>query len=170
MYLRRISDANLWRDEALGRIKSDPRRIGIIPRREERSPFRCRLERFRDDYGDRLIGVTDLIALQQIEAKREGICLFIRILCERRPVRRRNDINDARMSFRRFNVEKRDAAARDAAHGQNGVKHPGRMVIGGVAGLPRNFEDPITTRERLTYVRSVPNVSGPAGYRDLSHA
>jgi hypothetical protein len=55
MYLRRISDANLWRDESLGRVKSDPRRIGIIPRREERSAFRCRLERFRDDYGDRLI-------------------------------------------------------------------------------------------------------------------
>jgi hypothetical protein len=116
-----------------------------------------------------LVGVTDLIALQQIEAKRKGICLFVRVLGEDRPVRRGNDLNDPRMSFRRLNVEKRDAAACDAAHGQNGVKHPGEMVIGGVAGLPRNFEDPITTRERLTYVGSVPNVSGPLGDRDLSH-
>ena len=73
------------------------------------------------------------------------------------------------MGFRGRNIEKSDAAARDAAHRQDRVEHPGRMVVGGVAGGTRDFEDAITAGERLTDVRAVPNMSGRLRECDLRH-
>ena len=58
MHLRRIADADARRHEALGRIEPDPRRLGVVARRQQRGAFRRGLERFRDDDGDRLVGVT----------------------------------------------------------------------------------------------------------------
>ncbi len=64
MHLRRISDADGWRHEALCRVQLDLRRLGVVTRRQERGSFGRSLERFRDDDGDRLIGVTDAVVLQ----------------------------------------------------------------------------------------------------------
>ena len=44
------------------------------------------------------------------------------------------------MGFRGRNIEKCDAAARDAAHRQDRVEHARRMLIGGVAGGARDLE------------------------------
>jgi hypothetical protein len=62
------------------------------------------------------------------------------------------------MGFRGRNVEKSDAAARDAAHRQDRVEHPGRMVVGGVASGTGDLEDPVTAGEGLPDVRAVPNM------------
>ena len=98
--------------------------------------------------------------MQQIEPEHEGICFFVRILCERRFVGRRHHLDDAGMGFRGLDIEKRDTAARDAAHRHHRIEHPGRMVVGGVASGTRDFEHAVTAGERLTDVRAVPNVSG----------
>ena len=159
MNLRRMAGADDRRHEAFGRIQANPRRIGIIARRNERGAFRRCFEGFRDDDGDRLVGVADLVVLQEIEPEHEGICFFVRILRQRRSVGRRHHLDDARMGFRRVDVEKRDAAARDAAHRQDRVEHPGRMIVGGISGAARDFENAVTAGEWLTDVRAVANMS-----------
>ncbi len=73
------------------------------------------------------------------------------------------------MGFGGGNIEKGDAAARDAAHRQDRVEHPGRMVVGGVAGGTRDFENSVTAGERLSDVRTVPNMSGRLRQCDLRH-
>ena len=73
------------------------------------------------------------------------------------------------MRFRGLDVEKSDAAARDAADRQHRVEHAGRMVVGGIAGAARDFEDPVTAGERLTHVRAMPNMRGRLGECDLRH-
>ena len=169
MYFCRISDADARRHEALGRIKLNPRRIGIVARRQQRGSFRRGLQRLRDDDGDRLVGVTDPVVLQQIKPKHEGICFCVRVLGERRFVGRRHHLNDARMGFGGRNIEKSDAAACDAAHRHHGVEHPGRMVVGGVPGGAGDFEDSLAAGEGLTDVRAVPNMSGRLRECDLRH-
>ena len=73
------------------------------------------------------------------------------------------------MGFRGGDIEESDAAARDAAHRQDRVEHAGRMVVGGVAGRTRDFEDAVTAGERLTDVRAVPNMRGRLCECDLRH-
>ena len=120
---RRMAGADGRRHESLGRIQPDPRRLGLVARRQQCGAFRRGLERFRDDDGDRLVGVTDPVVLQEIEPEHEGIGFFVRILRQRRFVGRRHHLDDARMGFRGGNIEERDAAARDAAHRQDRVEH-----------------------------------------------
>ena len=67
------------------------------------------------------------------------------------------------------NVEKSDAAARDAADRQDRIEHAGRMVVGGVAGGTRDFEHAVAAGERLADVRAVPNMRGRLGECDLRH-
>jgi hypothetical protein len=43
------------------------------------------------------------------------------------------------------------------------------MVVGGEQSATRDFEDPVTARKGLTYVRTVPKVSGNLRERDLRH-
>ncbi len=78
MRRRRMAGADGGRHEALVRIQPDPRRLGVVARRQQRCAFRRRFQRFRDDHGDRLVGVTDPVALQQIEPEHEGIGFFVR--------------------------------------------------------------------------------------------
>jgi hypothetical protein len=165
----RISDANAWRHEALGRVQPDPRRFGFAARRQERGALGRGLERIRYDDCNRLVGVTDPVALQQIETKREGIEFFVRVLCEGRSVGRGHYLDNASMSFRGGDIKKGDATARDAADCQDRIEHPGRMVVGGVPGGAGNFEHSITAGKRLTYVRAVPNMSGSLRGRDVRH-
>ena len=169
MHFRRIADADARRHEAFGRIEPDPRRLAVVARREQRGAFRRRLERFRDDDRDRLVGVTHPVALQQVEPEHEGVGFCVRILGERRPVGRRDHRDDAGMGFRGRNVEKGDAAARDAADRQDRVEHTGRMLVGGVAGGTRDFEHPVPPGEGLTDVRAVPNMRRRPGECDLRH-
>ncbi len=56
------------------------------------------------------------------------------------------------MGFRSLDIEECDTAARDAAHCQNRVEHPGRMVVGGVSGNAGDFENAVTAGEWLTDV------------------
>ena len=107
--------------------------------------------------------------MQQIEPEHEGVGFCVRILGERRPVGRRDHLDDAGMGFRGRNVEKGDAAARDAADRQHRVEHAGRMLVGGVAGGTRDFEHAVPPGERLTDVRAVPNMRGRLGECDLRH-
>jgi hypothetical protein len=72
-------------------------------------------------------------------------------------------------AFRGRNVEKSDAAARDAADRQDRVEHAGRMLVGGVAGGTRDFEHPVPPGEGLTDVRAVPNMRRRLGECDLRH-
>ena len=73
------------------------------------------------------------------------------------------------MGLRGRDVEKSDAAARDAAHRQDRVEHAGRMLVGGIAGGTRDFEHAVTARERLPDVRAVPNMRGRLRECDLRH-
>ena len=107
--------------------------------------------------------------MQQIEPKHEGIGFLVRILRERRFVGRRHHLDDARMGFRGGDIEKSDAAARDAADRQNRIEHAGRMVVGGITGGARDFEDAVAAGEGLADVRAVPNMSGRLRECDLRH-
>jgi hypothetical protein len=79
MGLWRTSDhPDRGRHEALGRIQPDARRLGLVARRQQRGAFGGGLQRFRDDDGDGLVGVTNPVALQDIEPEREAIGLLVR--------------------------------------------------------------------------------------------
>jgi hypothetical protein len=64
------------------------------------------------------------------------------------------------MGFRRRDIEKCDAAARDAAHRKHGIEHAGRMVVRGVFGSTRHLEHALAAGVRLANVRPLPNVRG----------
>ncbi len=112
MRCRRMARADDGWHEDVVRVEPDPRRLGVVARRQQRCAFRCGFERFRDDDGDRLIGVTDPVALQQIEPEHEGIGFFVGILRQRRLVGRRHDLDDARdgLSRRRHRGRRRGRA------------------------------------------------------------
>ncbi len=165
----RMSGADGWRHEALSCIKSNPGRVGMITRRQQCGSFCCGFERFGDDDGDRLVGVTDLVALQQIEPKHERICLFVRILCERGLVGRRHHFDNSGMVFRGPNIERSNVAARNATHGEHGVEHSRRMVVGGVSGSAGDFKEPVAAGERLPHVRTMSNMGRSLRECDLRH-
>ncbi len=73
------------------------------------------------------------------------------------------------MGLRGRNIKKSHTAARNGARRQDRVEHPGRMVVGGIAGGARDFENSITAGERLSDVRTVPNVSRRLRQCDLRH-
>ena len=160
MHFRRKAGTDGRRHEAFRCIETYPRLLDLVTRRKQRGALRRSLQRFRDHDGNRLVRVTDLVALQEIEPKHEGIRSFIRILGERRPVRRRDHLDHPRMGFRCRHIKKGNAAARDAADREHCIEHTGRMLVGGISGATRHFEHAIAARERLTNVRAVPNVGG----------
>ena len=93
----------------------------------------------------------------------KGLHLGVRILRQRRRVRGRHHLDDAGMRLRRRDVEGGDAAARDAAHRQNGVEHAGGMVVGGVAGAAGDLQDAVAAGQRLADVGAVPRWAGDPG-------
>ena len=95
--------------------------------------------------------------------------LGVRVLRELRPVGRRHDLDDAGMRLGGRDIERRDAAARDAADRQHGVEHAGRVVVGGVAGGAGDLQDAVAAGERLADVRAVPDMGGRLGECDLRH-
>jgi hypothetical protein len=62
------------------------------------------------------------------------------------------------MRFRLRNIEKGNAAARNAADRKHRVEHVRRMLVGGVFGSTGHFEHTVEARERLPNVRAVANV------------
>jgi hypothetical protein len=160
MHLRRKAGADRRRHEAFGCIEPDPRRFDFVARREQRSAFGRSFKRLRDHDGDGLIGVTDPVALQEIEPKRKEIRSLIRILRERRPVRRRDHLDNAGMGLRGGDIEKGDAPACDARYRKCRIEHAGRMLVGGIFGGTGHLEHAFTAGERLPDVRAVPNVGG----------
>ena len=160
MHLCRKAGADGRRHEAFGRIEPDPRRLDLVARREQGGAFGCGFKCFRDHDGDGLIGVTDPVALQEIEPKREEIRSLIRIPGERRPVRRRDHLDDAGMGLRGRDIEKGNPPARDARHRKHHIEHAGRMAVGGILGGARHLEHAFAAGERLSHVRAMPNVGG----------
>ena len=169
MHLGRIADAHRGRHEALVGIEADPRRLGLVARRQQRGAFRRRLQRLGDHHRDRLVGVAHLVVLQQVEPEHERMQLRVRILRQRRLVGGRHDLDDAGMRLRRRDVEEGDAAARDAAHRQHGVQHAGRMVVGRVARAAGDLQHAVAAGERLADIRAVPLMGRSLGKRDLRH-
>jgi hypothetical protein len=106
--------------------------------------------------------------LQEIQPKHKEIGFFIRILREHWPISRRNHLDDARMSFRRRDIEKCNAAAGNGAHREHCVKHTRWIMIGGVFGAARHLEHAVAASERLTD-RPAPNAGRGSCERDLRH-
>jgi hypothetical protein len=73
------------------------------------------------------------------------------------------------MGFRRRDIQKGDAAARDGRHGEHCIEHAGRMMVGGISSGARHFEHAIASSERLTDIRAVADVNGRLCERDLRH-
>ncbi len=73
------------------------------------------------------------------------------------------------MRLRGLDVQTGDAAAGDAAHCQDGVEHPGRVVVGRVAGPSRDLQDAVPPREGLADAGTVPDVRRGLGEGDLRH-
>ncbi len=158
MSLRRIADANGLRHEAFIGVEADAGWQRFIVRRQQRGAFRCRLQRFCNHHRDRLVGVTHAVILQEIEPEHERVDLGVRIFCERRPVGRRHDLDDARMIFRRLHIKKCHATTRDAAHRHHGMQHAGRMIVRGIAGLSLHLQHPLAAGLRLANIRAVPDI------------
>ena len=77
----------------------------FVARRQQRGAFRRGLQRLGNHDRDRLVRVTHLVVLQEIEPEHEGVGLGVRILRERRPVGWRHDLDDTGMRLRRLHVE-----------------------------------------------------------------
>jgi hypothetical protein len=73
------------------------------------------------------------------------------------------------MRFRRCDVEKSYATARDARRRKHCMEHAGRMMIGGIFGGTNHFEHAVAARERLPNIRPVANVYRRLRDRDLRH-
>ena len=169
MSRRRMAGADGWRHKNIARIQPNPRRLDVVARRQQRRAFRRGLKRFRDDDGDRLVGVSDPVVLQEIEPEHERMVfssgswasgvLLAGVITSTTP-------GWALAAATSRNVTRPRAMLLTAS---DRVEHPGRMVVGGVAGSPRDFENPITAGDRLSHVRAVPNVSGRLRERDLRH-
>ena len=170
LHLGRIADPDAGGNETLDRVEADPGRLGLVTGREQHGPFRRGLEGLGDHDRDRLVRVAHTVVLQNVEPKHEGVRPHVRILRERRPVRRRHDFDDAGVPLRGCHVQKRHPAARDAADRQNGVEHPGRVVVGGKAGASRDLQDAFAASERLAHVRAMPQVCRRLAQRDFRHA
>ena len=166
---RREARADHGRHEALDRIKTHPRRLNLVARRQQHRGFGRGLEGFGDHHRDRLMGVANAIILQHVEPERERIGFCLRIAGERRPVGGRHHLDHAGMRLGGGNIEKGDTAARDAAHRQHRVQHAGGMIVGGVARCARDLEDAVAPGERLAAVGAVANVGGRLRERDIKH-
>ena len=73
------------------------------------------------------------------------------------------------MALGRLHVKERHAAARDAADRQNRMKHSGRVIVRGVAGLAFDLQDAVATGQRLADIRAVPEMGRSLGEVDLRH-
>jgi hypothetical protein len=148
----RKSRADNLRREAFGCIEPDARRLDLVGRQQQCRSLGRGLKRFGDDDRDRLVGVADAIVLQHVEPEHERISFCVRILSERRLVGRCHHVDHARMRLGSGDVEKRHAAARDAAHGEHCVEHAGRMIVGGITRGTGDFEKAIAAGERLAHI------------------
>jgi hypothetical protein len=63
------------------------------------------------------------------------------------------------MGFRRGDIKKGDASARDTRYREHGMEHAGRMLVGSIFGSARHFEHAIAPRQRLTDIRAVPDMN-----------
>jgi ribosomal protein S13 len=169
MCLRRKAGTDERRQEAFSRIETDARRFDLVARRDQVCAFCRGFERFRDHHRDRLTGIADPVALQKVEPKRQGIWFLVGILRQRRAVGWRDDFDHTRMGLCRSNIQKCDAAARDARHREHRIEHAGRMMIGGISGGARHFEHAVAAGERLTDIRAVADMSKRLCGRDLRH-
>jgi hypothetical protein len=107
--------------------------------------------------------------LQQIEAEHQRIAFLVRILRQRRPVRRRDHLDHTRKRFRRRDVEKDDAAARDSRHRKHRIEHSRWVMVGGIFGLAGHLEHAVAAGKRLTDIRAVTDMRGRLGERDIRH-
>ena len=164
--LGRVADADGRRHKTFAGIETDAGGQHIVSRRQQRRAFGRGLQRLGDHHRDRLVGVAHLVVLQEVEPEHERVGLRVRILRKRRPVGRGHDLDDAGVALGRRDVEKRDAAARDAADGQDRIEHSGRMVVRGIAGFAFDLQDAVAAGQRLADIRAVPDMGGSLGEAD----
>jgi hypothetical protein len=131
--------------------------------------LRRRLQRPRDHYRNRLVGVAHAIVLQQVEPERERVGLGVRVHGQRWLVPGRHHIDDTGMAFRCIHIEKRDTATRDAARGDDCVEHAWEMVVGGVARRACHLQYTVATGERLANVGAMADVGGRLAQSELRH-
>ncbi len=122
-HVSRHAETHGFRREAL-KVEAGARGLDLIARRKQRGAFGRRFQRLRDDQRDRLVGVTDAVVLERLEAKPEEADLRVRVLHQRWPVSGRDHLHDTGMRLGGLDIEMRDATARDRADGMNRVEHP----------------------------------------------
>ena len=164
---RGIADANRLWDETLAAIKTYSGGLRFIVRRQQRGALGGRLEGLGDHHRDRLVDVAHPIVLQQVEAEHERIGLGVRVLGQRRPVGGGHDLDDARVALGRRDVERGHTTARDAADCQHRMQHPGRVVVGGVAGLSGDLQDAVAAGQRLPDARAMPDMRRRLGRTEV---
>src|SRR6266851_5565398 len=138
----------------------------VVSLRQQRRAFRRVLQRLGDHHRDRLVRITHLVVLQEIEPEHERVRLRVGVLRERRPVGGGHDVDDARMTLGRLYVKEGHATARNAGDRQNGVEHAGRMVVRRVAGFSFDFEDAVAAGQRLPDIGAVPGMGWRLGEAD----
>ena len=163
----RIADADGGRHETFAGIETHAGRQCLVSWRQQRRSFRRSLQRLRDHNRDRLVRITHLVVLQQIEPEHEGVGLRVRVLRERRLVGRGHDIDDAGVALGSLHVKKGHATARDARDRQNSMEHSGRVVIRCVTGFSLDLQDPVAAGQRLPDIRAVSEMGRGLGEADL---
>ena len=155
---RRRADPDGFGDETLD-VESEARRLDLVTGLQQRGAFRRRLQRLRDDERDRLVGVAHAVVLQRLQTEREQApaCASGSPASGGR-LAGRHHLHDMRMRLGGFDVEMRDAAARDRADGAHRVEHAFGMVVRGVGRASGDLEDSVAAGERLTRVRAVAQV------------
>lgn len=77
----------------------------LVLRVEQGGTFRRRLQGLGHHQRDRLVGVTHLVILQHFDAEAERRHLLIGIMCERRPVGRRQHLDHPGMRLGRRDIK-----------------------------------------------------------------
>ncbi len=152
---RRTADTNRRRLERVRYIEADAGGALLVRGGEEICAFGRGFERFGNDDGDRLIGVADIVILQEVHPEHEGMELCIWIDGEGRAIFRGHDLDHAQMALGCRNIKRRYAAVGDFRRGDDRIEHAIRMIIGGIVGATGRFEHALTSRHRLADVRPV---------------
>ena len=145
----RRADAHTLRRVALAILETGQGRLSFILRVEERCSFRRRLQRLADHQRDRLVDVADRVVLQHLDAKAEGRHLLVRIMRQRRTVRRRDDLDHAGMGLGGRDIQRGDAAPCDTASDRHRVEKAFRIVVGRIGCAAGDLENAIAPRQWL---------------------
>ena len=167
--LGRHAGADIRGREAVVRIQASARRLGLVTRGQQDGTLGRGLQRVRHHDGDWLVGVAHLVILQHVHPEHERIVLRVRIHREPGRVRGRHHLDYAGVRLGRGHVERGDPAAGDAADGERGIDHAGRVVVGGIACGASGLQHAFAPGQRLADVRPHADMRGRLRNSDLRH-